>query len=74
MAGRSIDKALDAVGKLVLVHYPVAERTGVVQAGILVSEPAVVHNEELHAGFLALLSKSHQLALINVKIVGFPAI
>ena len=64
-------QALQAVWKLLGIDYPISQGALIVAT---LTEPTVVHNEELHAGFLALLGKSNQLALINVKIIGFPAI
>ena len=74
MTGGSIYKTLDAVGQFVLVHHPVTKRAGIVQAGILVAEPAIVHDEEFasHGGDIR-----HHLVhagFVDIEINAFPAV
>jgi len=47
--GGGLHEAPDAVGELVGIDGPVAQRGGVVVARIFVAKPSVVHYEELAA-------------------------
>ena len=69
-----IHEALYAVGKFVLVHHPVAQRTAVVKAGILVAEPAVVHHEELAAHRSDVGHHLVHAGFVDVEIDSFPTV
>ena len=57
--------------QLLPVRVPVAQRSRVV---VSLSEPAVIHHEELHANLLALLREVQQPALIDLEVAGLPAV
>ena len=63
-----------AVRKLVLVHLPVAEGAVVGQTGIFLTEPAVVHDEELSSHIGYVLHHLVHARLVDVEIYTFPAV
>ena len=63
-----------AVRKLVLVHLPVAEGAVVGQTGIFLTEPAVVHDEELSSHIGYVLHHLVHSRLVDVEIHTLPAV
>src|SRR5271154_2800281 len=67
----AIDDGLEAVGKLLLVHIPVA------QAGVVVlalAEPSIIDNETLYAHFGGLLGEGNLPSLADIEFRGFPGV
>ena len=66
-----LDELGERAAELLLVDRPVAERAEVVVA---VAEPAVVHDEHVHAQVGGLGGKAHELVAGEVEVMGLPAV
>ena len=64
-------KLAESAFELIFVHEPVAQRVVVVVA---LAEPAVVHDEHIHAEFLCALRKRDELVRIKIKERRLPAV
>ena len=67
----SVYKLAQAAFELVLVYEPVAQRVVVVVA---LAEPAVVHDEHIHAEFLCALRERDELVRIKIEERRLPAV
>ena len=66
-----VDERLEAIGKLLLVHVPIAQ-AGVV--GFALAKPAVVHHKAVNAQRRGLLRQSNLSGLGYVHLGGFPRV
>ena len=69
-----VEQAFYAVGQLLAVHLPVAERAVVGLARILLAEPSVVHHEQFAAHRLDVCHHLRHVLLVDVKVDTLPRV